>query len=77
MTVCLYFLAALLSGFLAVVVAVIISLGNSASDFLSLLTKKMGLGVIHPHKPVSYTFAYVLAALSVALFVGGFFQLGH
>jgi hypothetical protein len=72
----LFFLGALLSGFLAVAIATTIALGNGAFSFLSALIKKIDPGVIHDDTPVSYTVAYFFIALMVALFISGFYFIG-
>lgn len=72
----IFFLAALLAGLLATAVALIISLGNGASQFLGSITRNMGPGVIHNNKPVKYTLAYLLLTLAVALFIAGIYHIG-
>lgn len=72
----MFFLSSLLAALLAVGVALIISLGNGASQAIGHLTRKMGPGVIHPDQPASYKLAYLIATLAVVLFVGGIYHIG-
>lgn len=73
----IFFLASLLAALLAVITAAIISFGNEVSQFMSHMTRKMGPGVIHPDEPASYKLVYLLATLTVALFIGGFYHIGR